>query len=130
MTLRDDVTQSHQILDLKGAAKAEQNDLLDSFLTITSTKTDLKDASFLSSLDMDPGQVTNLISPAASRVSLLQGSGQSDGLLAALASPPAAGSSTGSDTPPRTDQAPRREVFSDFKRFVSFGLRRESMPPS
>ncbi|OSX65954.1 hypothetical protein POSPLADRAFT_1177410 [Postia placenta MAD-698-R-SB12] len=123
-------TNFQKILDLKGATKAEQNDLLDCFLTITSTKTDLKDASFLSSLDMDPGQVTNLISPAASRVSLLQGSGQSDGLLAALASPPAAGSSTGSDTPPRTDQAPRREVFSDFKRFVSFGLRRESMPPS
>jgi hypothetical protein len=56
-----------QVLDLKGTSKAEQNSVLDSFLTITSTKTDLETASFLSSLDMDPPSLSissgNLASP-------------------------------------------------------------------
>ncbi|PCH36062.1 hypothetical protein WOLCODRAFT_108133 [Wolfiporia cocos MD-104 SS10] len=123
-------TNFQKILDLKGTTKTEQNDLLDSFLTITSTKTDLDSTSFLSSLDMDPGQVTSLNSPGSSRVNLLAGASAGESILAALASPPATGPSTGSDTPPRVDQTAKREVFSDFKRFVSFGLRRETLPPS
>jgi len=119
-------TNFQKILDLKGTTKAEQNDLLDSFLTITSTKTDLDSTSFLSSLDMDPGLVATLTSPASSRVSLLASPGE--GLLAALASPPLSGPPTGADTPPKADQT-KREVFSDFKRFVSFAVRRETMPP-
>ncbi|KAI0929946.1 hypothetical protein AcV5_006778 [Taiwanofungus camphoratus] len=119
-----------QVLDLKGTTRAQQNDLLDTFLTITSTKTDLDSTSFLSSLDMDPGQVTSLTSPASSRVSLLPGASTGDSILAALASPPISGPPTGSETPPKTDQTTRREVFSDFKRFVSFAVRRESMPPT
>ncbi|KAG6819237.1 hypothetical protein H0H93_013895 [Arthromyces matolae] len=43
-----------KILDLKGTPKGQQNALLDNFLTITSTKTDLDSTSFLSSLDMEP----------------------------------------------------------------------------
>ncbi|GBE80590.1 predicted protein [Sparassis crispa] len=119
-----------KVLDLKGTTKAEQNDLLDTFLTVTSTKTDLESTSFLSSLDMDPGHNTNMTSPGNSRVSLLPGAVTGDGILAALGSPPLSGPPTGSDTPPRTDQMTKREVFSDFKRFVSFAVRRESMPPS
>ncbi|EMD37699.1 hypothetical protein CERSUDRAFT_136451 [Gelatoporia subvermispora B] len=119
-----------KILDLKGTPRTEQNDLLDSFLTITSTKNELESTSFLSSLDMDPSQGSNLMSPNASGVSLLPGANAGESILAALASPPLGpSSSTGSDTPPRMDQGAQRQVFSDFKRFVSFGLRRETMPP-
>ncbi|KAI0829823.1 Vps53-like protein [Trametes gibbosa] len=117
-----------KILDLKGTPKAAQNDLLDAFLTVTSTKSELDSTSFLSSLDMDPGQVATLTSPGSSRVSLLPGGATGESILAALSPPPLAGApSSGSDTPPK-DQSSRREVFSDFKRFVSFGLRRETMP--
>ncbi|GAA96475.1 hypothetical protein E5Q_03142 [Mixia osmundae IAM 14324] len=43
-----------KILDLKGVRRTDQNSLLDVFLAQTSSKTDLSDSSFLSSLDMDP----------------------------------------------------------------------------
>jgi hypothetical protein len=46
-------------------------------------------------------------------------------LRAALGSPPL----TGTNTPDGTQGAEgKREVFSDLKRFVSFGLRRETAP--
>ncbi|KAF8650940.1 hypothetical protein AX14_008524, partial [Amanita brunnescens Koide BX004] len=56
----------------EGKPKAAQNGLLDTFLTITSTRTDLESRSFLSSLDMDPSTHpgAGLVSPGASRVSL------------------------------------------------------------
>ena len=115
-----------QILDLRGTTKAEQNDLLDSFLTITSTKSDLESTSLLTSLDMDPGQTNN----ANTQANRGGGFAAGEGILAALASPPGAATPvTGTDTPPR-DGTTKREVFQDFKRFVSFGLRRESMPPT
>ncbi|KAH9839198.1 Vps53-like protein [Rhodofomes roseus] len=119
-------TNFQKILDLRGTAKTEENDILDSFLTITSTKSDLESTSFLTSLDMDPGQSSNANNPANNRVGL---AGASEGILAALASPPGAGTPTGTETPPK-DGAAKREVFQDFKRFVSFGLRRETLPPS
>ena len=119
-----------QVLDLKGTPKAEQNALLDQFVTITSTKPELEGTSFLSSLDMDPGSIANLTSPGSSRVSLIPGATAGESILAALSSPPLTNApSTGSDGT-RSDQAGKREVFSDFKRFVSFGLRRETLPPS
>ncbi|KAH8119366.1 Vps53-like protein, partial [Phellopilus nigrolimitatus] len=129
-----------KVLDLKGTPRAEQNDLLDSFVTITSTKPELEGASFLSTLDMDPQssqQIVNLTSPAGSRVhlpSLLaganSGSSTSEGILSALASPPLSGPSTGSDTSSRAGELnQKREVFSDLRRFVSFGLRRDTAPP-
>ncbi|KEP51271.1 vacuolar sorting-associated-like protein [Rhizoctonia solani 123E] len=46
-----------KVLDLKGTPKAEQNTLLDTLLTITSTRTELASESFLTTLDMDPGSV-------------------------------------------------------------------------
>ena len=118
-----------KILDLKGTPKAAQNDLLDAFLTITSTKPELESTSFLSSLDMDPGLVANMTSPGSSRVSLIPGSAAGESILAALSSPPLATTPSANSDSNRSDQT-RREVFSDFKRFVSFGLRRETLPPS
>ena len=116
------------MLDLKGTPRAVQNDLLDSFLTITSTKPELEGTSFLSSLDMEPAQSSlagsNLGSPGGSRVNLLAGAG-GEGILAALTSPPLASGLSGSDTPPREAQPTSK--FSDFRRFVSFAVRRDSM---
>ncbi|TFY62573.1 hypothetical protein EVJ58_g3787 [Rhodofomes roseus] len=63
-------TNFQKILDLRGTAKTEENDILDSFLTITSTKSDLESTSFLTSLDMDPGQSSNANNPANNRVGL------------------------------------------------------------
>ncbi|CAE6346086.1 unnamed protein product [Rhizoctonia solani] len=47
-----------KVLDLKGTPKAEQNTLLDTLLTITSTRTELASESFLTTLDMDPGSTS------------------------------------------------------------------------
>ncbi len=126
-----------QILDLKGTPKAEQNDLLDSFITVTSTK-ELESTSFLSSLDMEPsssnqGQLMHdPTSPGlGGRVSFPQVVGAamsaanigSDGLLAGLVSPPMSGPPTGEG------REQKREVFSGFGRFVSFGRRNSQAPP-
>ncbi|KAJ7217738.1 Vps53-like protein [Mycena pura] len=125
-----------KILDLKGTPKAEQNNLLDSFLTITSINDDLESTSFLSSLDMDPAGpaqlASNLSSPGGSRISLpLSGGGTSNeaGIFANLSSPGTSGPSTGTSV---TDGRPgdQRQVFSDFRRFVSFGLRRDTQAPT
>ncbi|KAJ3999292.1 Vps53-like protein [Lentinula boryana] len=114
-----------KILDLKGTPKAEQNNLLDSFVTITSTKDELQGTSFLSSLDMDPPNVTQLGGTLTSPAIV----SATESIFSGLVSPPISGPPTGSTEPTRNDQ--RREVFSDFKRFVSFGLRRDSsqIPP-
>ena len=103
---------------------------MDTFLSITSTKSDLESTSFLSSLDMDPGQsstlaASNFGSPSGSRVNLLAGTG-GEGILAALTSPPLAGGLSGSDTPPREQPTSK---FSDFRRFMTFAVRRDSMQP-
>jgi len=127
-----------KILDLKGTPKGEQSKLLDSFLTVTSTKTELESTSFLSSLDMDPPGAAqigiNLPSPGGSRVSLpsLVNGGISgataagESLFAALGSPPLSGPLTGDGVAGGRSTEQKREVFSDFRRFVSFGLRRET----
>lgn len=65
---------------------------------------------------MYPG--ASLVSPGASRVSLP---------LVIGASISGDGISTGAEGGRPSDQ--RREVFSDFKRFVSFGLRKETVAP-
>ncbi|KII92548.1 hypothetical protein PLICRDRAFT_37313 [Plicaturopsis crispa FD-325 SS-3] len=117
-----------KILDLKGTPKAEQNSLLDSFVTITSTKNELESTSFLSSLDMDPSATSHIGSPNASRVNLPISSGES--MFAALGSPPLSGPSTGSSDRTVGAEGQKREVFSDFRRFVSFGLRRDTQPPA
>ncbi|KAJ4493762.1 Vps53-like protein [Lentinula edodes] len=114
-----------KILDLKGTPKGEQNHLLDSFVTITSTKDELQGTSFLSSLDMDPPSVTQLGGTLTSPAIV----SATESIFSGLVSPPISGPPTGSTEVSRNDQ--RREVFSDFKRFVSFGLRRDSsqIPP-
>ncbi|KAJ3873143.1 Vps53-like protein [Lentinula edodes] len=114
-----------KILDLKGTPKGEQNHLLDSFVTITSTKDELQGTSFLSSLDMDPPSVTQLGGTLTSPTIV----SATESIFSGLVSPPISGPPTGSTEVSRNDQ--RREVFSDFKRFVSFGLRRDSsqIPP-
>ncbi|KAJ3554569.1 hypothetical protein NM688_g3036 [Phlebia brevispora] len=111
-----------KILDLKGTPKTQQNDLMDSFLQVTSTKTDLDNTSFLSSLDMDPGTLPNLQSPGGSRVNLTAG----ESIMAALSSPPLAMGIDRSETPPRAEPTSK---FSDFRRFVSFAVRRDTMQP-
>ena len=125
---RSSIYDSSQILDLKGTPKAEQNGLLDSFLTITSTKPELDTASFLSSLDMDPSfgnVVAATSSPGGSRVSLpslvTQVSLGGDNIFSALASPQL----TERDVKNDPSNEKKREVFSDFRRFVSFAVRRE-----
>ncbi|KAJ7045845.1 Vps53-like protein [Mycena alexandri] len=127
-----------KILDLKGTPKAEQNNLLDSFLTITSTNDDLEGTSFLSSLDMDPGAPaqlnSNLSSPGGSRVSLplagVVGATGESGIFANLTSPGPSGPSTGTSVADGRHGPERGQVFSDFRRFVSFGLRRDTQPPT
>jgi len=120
-----------KILDLKGTPKPIQNNLLDSFLTITSTKTDLEATSFLSSLDMDPPATGHaggsLVSPGASRISLPIGSA-AEGIFSGITGPGPSGPTTGSSATSTSDNQ-KREVFSDFRRFVSFGLRKDTAPP-
>jgi len=129
LLIGDDAYYNFQkILDLKGTSKVEQGGLLDSFLTITSTKPELEKASFLSSLDMDPsaGSIATTSSPGGSRVSLPSlvaqvSSGGGDSIFSALTSP------VEKDPNGKNDLASekKREVFSDLRRFVSFAVRRE-----
>ncbi len=97
-------------------------------MTITSTKNDLDSTSFLTSLDMEPNSaqiVGGLISPMIITPA-------SDGVFSGLISPPISGPPTGSslgDSGSVNRPGERREVFSDFRRFVSFGLRRDSQTP-
>ena len=126
-------------MDLKGTPKNEQNALLDSFVTITSSKPDLESSSFLSSLDMDPSsgvQLGHLQSPGSSRISLPlattpgPASSQMEGVFATtLGSPPPSGTLTGTaaDSAKNNEPNQRREVFSDIRRLVSFGRRRDAM---
>lgn len=128
------VAPYRQILDLKGTPKIEQNSLLDSFLTITSTKTDLESTSFLSSLDMDPPMSLAVGSPATSRIALpLSSASAAESVFSALTSPPLSGPPTGSSndgSAKGSEAGQKREVFSDIRRFVTFGLRRDTQPPS
>ncbi|KAI0339913.1 hypothetical protein BDW22DRAFT_1414917 [Trametopsis cervina] len=109
-----------KILDLKGTPGGRQNDLMDTFLTITSTKPELESTSFLSSLDMDPGQASMVGSPGSSRVNLLAGGG--DGILAALGSPPPVGTPVTSE-----GRSEPLSKFTDLRRFVSFAVRRDTV---
>jgi hypothetical protein len=89
-----------QILDLKGTPRPEQNNLLDKFLTVTSTKNDLASTSLLSNLDMDPGSTSQV---AASEL---------------------AATSVGLSTE-GSSKGERKEVFSNFRNLVSFAVRRD-----
>ena len=120
---------SWQIIDLKGTPRAEQNDLFDFFVTITSTKPELEQTSFLTTLDMDPPTSSTLgllTSPNGSRVAL-PGTGAGEALLATLGSPPLSNTPSGADTPPRDAHA-TKQVFSDIRRLMSFAVRRDTAP--
>ncbi|TFK66526.1 hypothetical protein BDN72DRAFT_844204 [Pluteus cervinus] len=135
-------TNFQKILDLKGTPNKEQDHLLDVFLTITSTKTELESASFLSSLDMDPSTSgSTLLSPVSTRAAtmpLAAAGTAAESLFASFGPIPQSGPNTGSSTADSSftttsyttstsaRSEPRREVFSDFKRFVSFGLRKDT----
>jgi hypothetical protein len=126
---------------------------------ITSTKTDLDSTSFLSSLDMDPQGLGggNPLSPTVgSRVTLplggsSTGTGDGSGFFGGGAG--AGGASVSSSSGPATGSSMsggggtgvggdggfgpggrgvsgETNVFSDFRRFVSFGLRKDSTAPS
>jgi len=88
-----------KILDLKGTPRLEQNNLLDNFLTITSTKSDLASTSLLSNLDMDPGSTSQV----------------------ATSEPPA----TSVGLSAERSRGERKEVFSNFRNLVSFAVRRD-----
>ncbi|KAF7315688.1 hypothetical protein MIND_00084400 [Mycena indigotica] len=109
-----------KILDLKGTPRVDQNNLLDSFLTITSTNDELQSTSFLSSLDMDPAPtsqlVGNLAGAGGSRTTLPMPSEAS--IFSNLTSPGQSGPPTGgSIVDGRVGD--QRQVFSDFRRFVA-----------
>jgi hypothetical protein len=109
-----------QILDLKGTPNSSQNSLLDAFVTVSSTKPELESTSFLSSLDMDPSATSYLVGAN------LPSPGMNKAMLPLLNASGDSGPSTGDSTIAKWDQTQKKEKFSDFKRFVSFGLRRES----
>ncbi|KDQ21712.1 hypothetical protein BOTBODRAFT_99351 [Botryobasidium botryosum FD-172 SS1] len=107
-----------KILDLKGTPRAEQNALLDTFLTVTSKKDDLQATSFLSALDMDPStssQIATTLGSPSGRPTLPNL--LSDTSL--FGSPPLSGADS-----PRPGES-KREVFSDLRRLMSFAVRRE-----
>ena len=73
----------------------------------------------------------SLVSPGASRMILPLGGSISEGIFGSSSGgggPPTAGTAGAGEN--RTENHPRREVFSDFRRFVSFGLRKDSTAPS
>jgi vacuolar protein sorting-associated protein 53 len=110
------------VLDLKGTPKPSQNSLLDSFLTITSTQNELQTTSFLSALDMDPPAVLSATTSGINTPTGIQSPRGGEGLLGVVGSPPRV------DTPPGgVQEDATRAVFPDFKRLVTFGLRRETM---
>jgi hypothetical protein len=124
---------SCQIIDLKGTPRSEQNDLLDFFVTITSTKPELEQTSFLTELDMDPSMTSALAlttAPNSSRVASPGiGGGAGEALFASLASPPLSSTPSGAETPPRGDaNAATKQVFSDIRRLMSFAVRRDPAP--
>jgi hypothetical protein len=124
---------SCQIIDLKGTPRSEQNDLLDFFVTITSTKPELEQTSFLTELDMDPSTTSALALTAAPNSSRVAspgiGGSAGEALFASLASPPLSNTPSGAETPPRGDaNAATKQVFSDIRRLMSFAVRRDPAP--
>ncbi|KAG8953402.1 Vacuolar protein sorting-associated protein 53 [Tulasnella sp. 424] len=116
------VINSPTVIDLKGVSKAEQNEILDTFLAMTSRMSELEATSFLSSLDMDP-PVGPIIAGSA-----LNTPNNSSTSLPLLATPSNSGLMTpplGSLSPAPSPSEPKREVFSDLRRLVNFTMRRE-----
>lgn len=116
------IFRSLQVLDLKGTPRLDQGNLLDNFVTFTSTREHLESTSFLSNIDMDPpAQVQSQILASGTGASGLD----SRSLFSGLTSPPPESTST---PPVGTGTGERREVFSDLKRLVTFAVRRDREP--
>ncbi|ODN82005.1 hypothetical protein L202_02332 [Cryptococcus amylolentus CBS 6039] len=116
-------TNFQKILDLKGTARTDQQRLLDIFLSVTSTNSDLTDTSFLTHIDMDPPASSEaargFTSPSASSTGLFSpttGPGGMGGLPGLLRS----GSAEGGE---RTETP---KAFGDFRRLVNFATRRDN----
>lgn len=126
-------TNFQKILDLKGTPRGDQQKLVDIFLSVTSTKDDLADTSFLTGLDMDPGSdksaaaaahafpaANNNVIPVAALFSPTLPSG-SGGVLPSLLNR----SSTDNHSPdPNRTETPR--TFGEFRRLVQFATRRDT----
>ena len=104
-----------QILDLKGTPRGDQQKLLDIFLSVTSTKDDLADTSFLTAIDMDPPAEKLITSPTSG--AMFSPPAASGGIMPSLLTRAASGDGHDrSDTP---------KAFGDFRRLVSFATRRD-----
>jgi hypothetical protein len=90
-----------KVLDLKGTARSNQQKLLDIFLSVTSTNSDLEDTSFLTGLDMDPDN------KSAAVASMIKRTDSKPNL------------SLSNMAAPRTDIP---KGFGDFKKLVSFAI--------
>ncbi|KAK4684228.1 vacuolar protein sorting-associated protein 53, partial [Tremellales sp. Uapishka_1] len=98
-----------KVLDLKGTPRSDQQKLLDIFLSVTSTKDDLSDTSFLTQLDMDPTAEKSVSSPMFSPTT-------SSSVLPNLLRSASGEGMERSDT---------NKTFGDFRRLVSFARGRE-----
>lgn len=115
-----------KILDLKGTPRGDQQKLLDIFLSVTSTKDDLQDTSFMTSIDMDPssndhghgnkpsGQSSTSTSAFPPTV------GSATGLPSLLSRNNSQSQGEGADGGRETPKA-----FGEFRRLVSFATRRD-----
>ncbi|WWD03081.1 hypothetical protein V865_001127 [Kwoniella europaea PYCC6329] len=121
-----------KILDLKGTPRTDQQKLLDIFLSVTSTNSELSDTSFLTHIDMDPpassttsgpggnADIQRVTSPVSGSGIFSQHHGSSTGLPGLLRSASASGEGH--------DRSETPKAFGDFRRLVSFA-RRETMNP-
>ncbi|WVW84018.1 hypothetical protein I302_106045 [Kwoniella bestiolae CBS 10118] len=121
-----------KILDLKGTPRTDQQKLLDIFLSVTSTNSELSDTSFLTHIDMDPpasttagaGSTPEIIGRVTSPVSgsgiFSHHHGSSTGLPGLLRSASASGEGY--------DRSETPKAFGEFRRLVNFA-RRETMNP-
>ncbi|WVQ67566.1 uncharacterized protein L199_005767 [Kwoniella botswanensis] len=121
-----------KILDLKGTPRTDQQKLLDIFLSVTSTNSELSDTSFLTHIDMDPpassttsgpggnADIQRVTSPVSGSGMFSQHHGSSTGLPGLLRSASASGEGH--------DRSETPKAFGDFRRLVNFA-RRETMNP-
>lgn len=98
-----------KILDLKGTLAKDQQKLLDTFLSITSTKSDLTDTSFLTNIDMDPASSASVTSPTNSA------------LFSPTSGPGLLNRSSSADAGAGDRNEPK--AFGEFRRLVSFATR-------
>ncbi|KIR67392.1 vacuolar-sorting protein 53 long isoform [Cryptococcus bacillisporus CA1873] len=114
-------TNFQKILDLKGTPRTDQQRLLDIFLSVTSTNSELSDTSFLTHIDMDPPASVDIsrtvISPVGSSASLFSPTSGVAGLPSLLRS----GSTDG------TERSETPKAFGEFRRLVNFATRRDNI---